>query len=408
MKQIIDPVITRLRGIFLSLLLFLGITPVFMVSAPLYSPTWGFRIDVPEGYEYQEGNGKDRFSFVSPWKTSLDLAVYSGAAYPSVEALTADVQKRLGNRGEAVFFEYRNKKAVLLELAFGDGKGAEDSAFVGWGLCVELEGDKENTNSAAPPLLLALAYGSAGTGELDGLHLSALDSIAPSDADKYAPGPVTEFAYPRGKRITGNLAGLDLEAALREFDAQGAQALVDREFTVLRLYGESPLWREAWTRFYRAIYRDSFERLANAAFVLERHWNVSAWKEPADPVSEEAQGMVLAKKALEWVQSFTYERDLLGSDFVNLVSAAFEGRGDCDSRAMLWAIILEQANIPGAIMVSADYNHAMGLVDLPGAGARFTHEGTQWLVAETTAHVSLGRIRADVSEISRWMGIGFD
>jgi hypothetical protein len=74
---------------------------------------------------------------------------------------------------------------------------------------------------------------------------------------------------------------------------------------------------------------------------------------------------------------------------------------------MLWAVILEQANIPGAIMVSSEYKHAMGLTDLSGAGARFTMGKTRWLVAETTAPVSLGRIRADVSEISRWMGIQF-
>ncbi|MDR2760109.1 MAG: hypothetical protein LBB78_12105 [Spirochaetaceae bacterium] len=409
MKQIIDPVKSRLRSIFLFSLFFLGISPFFIVSAPLYSPTWGFRIDIPEGYDYQDGNGKDRFSFFSSWKTSLDVAVYTGT--PSVEALTKDVQERIGNRGEIVYFEYRNKKAAVLELAFGDGdnrKGGESSALEGWGLCIELEGGGENSASSSPPLLLALAYGPAGIEELKYLHLSVLDSIAPSDADRYAPGPITDFTYPRGKRITGNLAGLDLEVSLREFDAQGAQALVDREFAVLRLYGRSPLWREAWTRFYRAIYRDSFERLADAAFTLERYWNVSAWKNSAIPASEEPQGMVVAEKALEWVQSFTYERDLLGSDFVNLVSAAFEGRGDCDSRAMLWAIILEQANIPGAIMVSAEYKHAMGLVDLPGTGARFTHEGTRWLVAETTAPVPLGRIRADVSEISRWMGIRFE
>jgi hypothetical protein len=411
MKQIIGPVMLPLRAIFLSLLLFLGKTPVFIVSVPLYSPTWGFRMDIPEGYEYQDGDGRDRFSFFSPWNTALDLAVYTGAAYPSMEALTADIQERLENQGEIVFFEYKNKKAAILELAFGTGdtrRGEEGSAFEGWGLCVELKGDGENSEDPSPPLLLALAYGPAGAGELKQLHLSALDSIVPTDADKYTPGPVTEFTYPRGKGITGNLAGLDLEAPLREFDAQGAQALVDREFIVLRHYEGSPLWREAWTRFYRAIYRDSFERLADAAFALERYWNVSAWKNPAVPASEEPPGKVLAEKALTWVQSFAYERDLLGSDFVNLVSAAFEGRGDCDSRAMLWAIILQQANISGAIMVSAEYNHAMGLADLPGTGARFTFEGTRWLVAETTAPVPLGRIRADVSEISRWMGIGFE
>jgi hypothetical protein len=408
MKKVIGLVVSPFRGTFIILLFFAGISPVFMAGEPLYSPTWGFRMDLPEGYEYQDGNGKDRFSFLFRGMGVIDVAVYAGTAYPSPEALTEDIQKRLGNKGEIVFFEYRNKKAALISLAFemGDDRGGgEGAARAGWGLCVELEQAGE---TSAPPWLAALAYGPAGKGELEHLQLSALDSIAPSEADRYAPGPITEFTYPRGGRLMGKLAGLDLEVSLREFDAQGAQALVDREFAVLRLYGNSPLWQEAWTRFYRAIYRDSFERLANAAFALERYWNVSTWQAPAGPDATASADRALAEKALKWVQSFTYERDLLGSDFVNLVSAAFEGRGDCDSRALLWALILEQANIPGAIMVSAEYKHAMGLADLPGTGARFPLEETRWLVAETTAPVPLGRIRADVSEISQWMGIRFE
>jgi hypothetical protein len=98
----------------------------------------------------------------------------------------------------------------------------------------------------------------------------------------------------------------------------------------------------------------------------------------------------------------------MGSDFVNLVSAATEGRGDCDSRALLWAVILEQANIPAAIMVSRDYGHAMGLAGLDGAGARFDLEGKSWLVAETTAIVPLGLIGAGVSETSKWLGVSFE
>jgi hypothetical protein len=116
----------------------------------------------------------------------------------------------------------------------------------------------------------------------------------------------------------------------------------------------------------------------------------------------------LAEQALNWIQGFTYERDLMGSDFVNLISAVQEGRGDCDSRAMLWALILNQADIPAAIMISAELGHAMGLADLPGPGARFETDGKKWLVAETPAAVALGLIAEDYSEIRKWMGIVFE
>jgi hypothetical protein len=318
-----------------------------------------------------------------------------------VEAALRDVERRLKNTGEISGFIYRNKAAALMDLAFSTSTGN----YEGWGLCVELEGKGEEPK----PLLLALAYGPEGTRALQSFHFSALDSIVPGEGDRRAPGPITEFTYPRGERKKAALAGAGiagLEARIYEHDAEAAQSLVEREFTILRYYQDSPLWEEAWIRFYRAIYRDSFERLEDAAFALERQWNRSLEEEGAGE-NPESRRRALAEKALQWVQSFTYERDLMGSDFVNLVSAALEGRGDCDSRALLWAIVLEQANIPTAIMVSREYSHAMGLADITGTGARFEWEDKKWLVAETTAAVALGLIGAESSDPAYWLGVTF-
>ncbi|GHV25317.1 hypothetical protein AGMMS4952_02780 [Spirochaetia bacterium] len=377
--------------------------PFSLNAEPIVSPSWDFRIDLPGEYEYVAGDGKDKFTFHSSGGAIFEIAVYppgNRPAYPTPQVLAADIQKRLRNNGEISDFEYRNRKAVLLELDFSTGQG---SRLSGWGLCLELE-----TREKGTPLLLALAYGDAGKAELQALHLSALDSLAPSVGDRRTPGPVTEYAYPRGNRIRVSPAGLNLEAYVREQDREGAQALVEREFEVLKRSADpqdSPRWKSAWARFYRIIYRDSFSRLSEIAFALERHWAAAA--PDRDIVSNEQAPGDLAGKALKWVQNFTYERDLTGSDFVNLVSAAIDGRGDCDSRSMLWAIIMEQANVPAAIMVSADYSHAMGLIDIPGPGARFELDGTRWLVAETTAAVNLGRIEQKMSDPTYWLGIIF-
>jgi hypothetical protein len=425
----------------LNILFLLLLPAAFAFSSPLHSPTWGFRLDLPEGYEYAGGDGKTRFSFQHEGGAVFDAAVYRGT-YATMKALIDDVNRRLGNQGDVSFFEYRNKLAAMIELRFtGPGSNGAESGnsgggpYTGWALCVELEAP-ENGNTAAgnagppgsggkadgkpggtagagaPPLFLALAYGPAGKADLAVLHLSALDSVAPSEGERRFPGPVTEFSYPRGEGRKTPLAGLDVEARIREHDAEAAQALVDREFGILRRYLFSPLWQEAWIRFYRAIYRDSWERLADAAFQLERRWNVppAGTKGAGDgkTAAAEEEGRGLAGKALAWVQSFAYERDLMGSDFVNLVSAAVEGRGDCDSRALLWAIVLAQADIPAAIMVSRNYSHAMGLADLKGDGARFEMEGKKWLVAETTAPVAIGLIGKDVSDTESWLGINFE
>jgi hypothetical protein len=383
-----SPVLSLRLGI--GLLIFM--VPVLLSAAPLVSHQWGFQIDLPEGYQYVTGDGKDRFSFRSQAGTIFDLVVYAGNSYPSVLALAEDVQRRLRNQGGLDPFEYRKKQAVLLELRF---PGKEDF-FEGWGLCVALEAQKDNQEKRTV-LLLALAYGPVGKEELQELHLSALDSIAPTPQDRHAPGPITEYSYPRGVQKPAALAGIEADALVYEHDAEAAQSLIDREFNILSRYTTSPLWKEAWIRFYRAIFRDSFDRLAPIAFVLERYWNVP-------PLENRA----FAEKVLGWVQGFTYERDVMGSDFINLVSVALEGRGDCDSRSLLWAIILVQANIPAAVMVSPHYSHAMGLADLPGTGAHFNLEGKPWLVAETTAAVALGLINAEMSDTRHWLGITFE
>jgi hypothetical protein len=362
---------------------------VMTVSAEtLESTTWGFRFDPPEGYQYTAGDGKDRFSFRSPEGAALDLIVYPGS-YPSVEALAKDVASRLRNQGETDTFEYRKKKAAILSLDFI----GPDGPCKGWGLCIELA----RKPGKPAVLLLALSYGPADNTALQNFCVSALDSIAPTPADRRAPGPITEYTYPRGKRQTMRLAGGQVEAIFHEHDAEAAQALIEREFSILTSYASSPYWREAWSRYYRAIYRDSFERIANAAFALERSGNIP-----------EKENRDLAAEVLAWVQTFTYDRNTTGSDFVNLVSALTEGRGDCDSRALLWAIIMEQADIPAAIMISPSYSHAMGLADLPGSGARFNLAGRQWLVAETTSTVDIGLIAADVSDPNYWFGITFE
>ncbi|MDR1566159.1 MAG: hypothetical protein LBS48_02605 [Treponema sp.] len=387
-----------MKKMLLALPLFVLLTfvPVTAGGSPLYSPTWGFRLDLPEDYEFSGGDGKNTFSFTTGDGACLDLAVYSQGSgrnqYQSAEALAKDVQRRLSGSGGIDVFEYRRKEAAIMELSFSAGK-----QMSGWGLCIELGDIGDRPQNAKQSFLLALAFGPAERKDLQQLYFSALDSIIPEDSDRHYPGPITDYSYPREKRKLMPLAGLDAEAWFYEEDAEAAQALVDREFAVLRRYASSPVWKEAWTRFYRAIYRDSYDRLINAAFIVERKLNV--------PPLENRD---FAHSLLQWVQSFKYERNLIGSDFVNLVSAAIEGRGDCDSRALLWAVMLNQADIPAAIMVSREYSHAMGLAELPGGGAHFTVEGKQWLVAETTARVSISLIGEKVSDISGWLGIVFE
>jgi hypothetical protein len=369
------------------ILLFLVLVPLLAFADSMYSPTWGFRLNLPEGYAYSEGDGKDRFSFEGPEGARFDIIVYNGA-YASIKDLAADVNKRLSNKGESDFFRYNNKEAAILELKFGN--------LSGLGICVELA-----ASSGKTPLLVALAYGPANKTALNVFHLSALDSIVPSDAEQLYPGPIIDYSYPRGAQKNTALGSSGVSAMIRENDAEAAQVLVEREFVVLTTYVNTPMWKEAWIRYYRMIYRDSYDRVSDAAAALVSSWGGNA-------IGNDEAKIAFAQKALTFVQGFKYERNPETSDFLNLVSAVTEGRGDCDSRAMLWAIFLSNANIRSAMMVSPHYSHAMGLADISGVGARFDAYQTKWLVAETTDKVKIGLIAKDVSDPQHWFGILFE
>jgi len=367
--------------------LLLFFIPVLTFAETFYSPAWGFSIDLPEGYNYISGDGKDHFSFRSLHRVNFDIIVYNGA-YKSVNELVDDLNHRLGNNGNADFFDYHGRQAAIVELNFG--------YYSGWGLCVTLA----KSTGADAPMLLALSYNGVEN-DMNLFHLSALDSICPTAEERLYPGPITEYSHPRGNQKRTPLAVDGLGAMINENDAQAAQALIEREFNVLANYIDSPYWKEAWLRYYRFIYKDSFDRIADAVSVIVRGWG-------GLPSSDSAGKRAFARKALSFVQGFKYERNLEGSDFVNMVTAVTQGRGDCDSRAMLWAVILSKADIRAAMMVSRKHSHAMGLADIGGQGARFEAYGTKWLVAETTADVDIGLIAQNINDAESWLGIVFE
>ena len=156
---------------------------------------------------------------------------------------------------------------------------------------------------------------------------------------------------------------------------------------------EATLWQDAWARYYRMAYRESAARLDRLSLEMTR-------LVPPDDATE------TARRVLAWVQSFNYERDKAEeSGFTPPLAAAYEATGDCDSRAVVAAIVLERLGIDSILMVSREYSHAMLGVDVPGGGQRFAFNGKNYLVGETTTKIGIGMIAASMADWSKWMGI---
>ena len=243
----------------------------------LFSPTWGFSLDLPAGLSFVEGDGKNSFAFQSQNGLNLSLKVYPQVK--SAMTLADDIQSRLSSTGQSRAFTYDDKPAAFLELRFQN--------FTGFGLVLALDSEAH---------LLVLAYGPARSTNLQNMYMASLNSVAPTLRSRLLPGPIIEYLYPRKERKLLKLFGTESSAFVFINDEKAAQALVDLEYAVLTQYKSSPLWAEAWTRFYRMINRDSFDRLSGIDFILEREWR-------GPPLS-------FAGHVLDWVQGFTDESTL--------------------------------------------------------------------------------------------------
>lgn len=387
-----------------SIRLLMALAMVLLAALPACADIlWsdmGFYVDMPEGFYLANGDGKTRFAFLSPDDgMEFDIISYDPGRYASAQALATDALKKIGSAGEMESFEYQGRSCIFAELVFTIGGAAKK------GYAVFLAGRAAPTapadGSAAPAApersIALLAYTNSGDFEAYAdFILSCLDCFSMDKAALRMPGPVSQYLlpWPAPHDATKTVAFGDasIELPWSDLEAEQEQGTAGREFRVLQAYGtEGDLWKAAWARTYRMIYRESAARLDRLAIELDRYL-------PEDPTDA-------ARALLVWSQGFSYERDQAGIDFVDPLTAAYEGRGDCDSRAMVLSIILERRGIDSILMVSATYSHALLAVDVPGGGQRFSFDGKDYLVGETTAKVGLGMIAQDQADWSQWVGI---
>jgi hypothetical protein len=331
----------------------------------------------------------------------FDLLVYEPGRFATAGAIADNMATKLGSKGQREDFRYEGRAAVFVELAFATGGVAKR------GYAVAVAGKPAAGAKAAEPGYALVAWTDAGKLEAYAdFILSCLDCFSIDRLARRSPGPVSQYLldFPAGRsqKRTVKFGTASLELPWNADEATMVTDTAGREFRVLEAYGSmESLWQAAWARCYRMIYRESARRLDQFVAAIDPLL-------PEDPTDA-------ARTLLNWVQDFRYERDTNGIDFVDPLTAAFEDRGDCDSRAMVMALVLQRRGIETILMLSRDYSHAMAGIDVPGGGQRFSFDGKAWLVAETTAsqglvngqtaHIGLGMIAADQMDWTKWLGV---
>jgi hypothetical protein len=375
-----------LRGLAVAMLCVIGALPATALAVT--NPAFGYSLDLPIGWVEADNSDPQHVGFLSPNADAmLQVLALDSATAPDGPELAAFMLDQVRGSGEPEAFEYQGRSSALSDIAFVTGG-------------LEVKGYMITVDDAAADYVL-LAFAATDAYEIAHDHLlSALDSFAVGEESRSYPGPVSQFFYPfpptnetaHQLPFQGGTLPFEVDAG----EEEASQVLVDREARILEPYGalDRESFSDAWRRYFRMIYRDNYMRLAALAEEIEGRLK-------ADGIPR----VDIPRELLSWLQRFDYERTGGLSDFQPPVTCLTTASGDCDSLGMTYIMLLHHLGFDAILMVSDRYAHALAAVDVQGPGARFPFEGRQWLVAELTEDVPLGRIAANMADPAGWIGV---
>ena len=375
-----------LKRIFIVLLLVFTYFNVFSWEAGFFSSSF---VNVPEGWYVLE-NKEDKVTFSDPADSAyFQIKRYPGDSFSSAVDLFSYVSKELGSSGEGEQFLFDTKDSYFASIAFK----SSGYSYMGYLVCIEGE---------AEDIVLLSFSDNNNYNTYHDFIISSIDSYSLNETGLKNPGPVSQFYYPwpgRDKTInylTMNSKKIPVSFDMNEVDT--ARVLIEREARILVQYTNSNLSDSAWARYYKLIYRDNYNRLRRIARITSM--------EIADDF-ESLSPLEKSSMLLSWIQEFEYIRTGTLSDFMGPVDTVFEAAGDCDSRSLLYVMLLEYNGIDSILMVSSEYSHSLTGVAVEGIGAHYYYEGSEYLIAETTDNVSIGLIDQAMADPEKWMGIKF-
>ena len=385
---------TGFHKIFLSILVILFVSQAF--AEQITDRDFGFSLDIPEGFEIADYT-QDGMSYVFSHPNIPVTLVMKITEEPSSNAalvLKKNLTK-LNAKGDTDSFNWNGANCGISNFTM-----TLDDNYFGWGVTAPVKIEDY--------YVLLLCYAPQSKKACEQFIISTINSLC-IDAERLnTPGIITSYAFPAESRkaISLNIGGKQIKTTIDKSDIEAAKFTIDLEYAVLTLYASHNLWKEAWQRYYRMIYRDNAGRMeAAAADIYNALYPELKKLYPYDAEIKYAQAL------LSWVQTFNYDRakSKNESDFTS-IPAAITGTGsDCDSRSILISIFLNYMGIDTAILISREYSHAMVVTDIPAPGQTFTMEnGREYLMGETTARVTWGTIAADHADRTKWIPVSFN
>ena len=358
---------------------------------------FGFSLDIPEGFEiadYTQDGMSYIFSHPNIPVTLVMKITEEDQANSAAEVLKKNLNK-LSAKGDTDSFNWNGSECGISSFTM-----TLDDNYFGWSVAAPVK--------IKNYYVVLLCYAPESKRACEQFIISTVNSLCIDDEYLNRPGIITSYAFPPEgrKALSLQIGGKQIKTSLDKVDEEAAKFVIDLEYAVLNLYANHKMWKEAWQRYYRMIYRDNAGRLEQTAADIYKALYPELKK--SDPQTADIK---YAQALLSWVQGFGYERakSKNESDFTSL-PATISGKGsDCDSRSMLISALLNYTGIDTALLISREYSHAMVLTDIPAPGQTFTMEDSrEYLMGETTAKVTWGMISQDHADRTKWIPVSFN
>lgn len=384
------------KKLFYFLLIIFAITS-YSFSEQITDRDFGFSLDIPEGFEiadYTEDGMSYVFSHPNIPVTLVMKLTEEKNAKSAAEVLNKNL-KKLNASGETDSFKWNGTVCGISYFSM-----SLDDNYSGWAVSAPVK--------IQDYYVILLCYAPESKKGCDQFIISTINSLSINNEYLNTPGIITSYAFPPegSESVLLKIGGKEIKTSLDKSDEEAAKFVIDLEYSILNLYANHKMWKEAWQRYYRMIYRDNAGRLQQTAKnIYDSIYPELKKSKPQDADIKYAQAL------LSWVQSFGYERaqSKIESDFTSL-PASIKGKGsDCDSRSMLVSVLLNYTGIDTAMLISREYSHAVVVTDIPAPGQTFTMEnGREYLFGETTARVTWGMMAQDQADRTKWIPVTFD
>jgi hypothetical protein len=371
-------------------LIALLVLPSLAGAAPVAIKEYGCSLDLPEGWEPRDASNPAKLSFADPTGGGLmQMYVYGHEAGLTAEQMGNTLGAQLKATGDGAVFVFSGRNSYLMDISFQ----SSGQPFQGYVLVVK---DVSAGNAAMPSVdavLIVFAPADVFASDQAGL-LSALDSFSPDPAGLLLPGPISQFLSPfpdsQAVSVPVRFLGRNVNVRVGSGEQDAGQALVEREAQLLSAYPAGDF--EPWKRFYRMIYRDGYGRMDGILSALSGAMTTQNVQKEQVPLT-----------LLSWIQGFTYQRTGTLADFLSPLDVVISGAGDCDSRAILYDILLDHLGYRTMLFVSERFSHALAGVNIDRQGASMSVDGTRYIVAEMTAAVAIGLIDSSMADPTAWI-----